>query len=202
MPSTDPFISERLIYRAISPADFSLFQKINDDRLGYVNSNVKNIHLPKAEDTSAFQKSVSDAFLGAIICLQNPDFPQNSDVKYGEPIGQVHLKSISPHMSHHRNSEVGIDVLPEYQGEGYGSEAIRWVLDYAFRRAGLHRVNIRAFGWNEGAWKLYERLGFKREGVMREELWHEGRWWDGILMGMLDREWFEMQAKDSETKDK
>ncbi|KAF2439623.1 acyl-CoA N-acyltransferase, partial [Karstenula rhodostoma CBS 690.94] len=107
----------------------------------------------------------------------------------GTPIGQIHLNRSSPRMSHHRNTEIGIDILPAYQGRGYGSEAIRWVLEYAFLRAGLHKVRIRAFGWNEGACRLYRRLGFVEEGRERESLWHEGRWWDGVEFGMVEGEW-------------
>lgn len=88
---------------------------------------------------------------------------------------------------------MAIDILPLYQGKGYGSEAIRWGLNHAFKRAGLHKVRIRAFEWNDGAVRLYERIGFKHEGREREALWHEGRFWDSIEMGMIDREWWEMQ---------
>jgi RimJ/RimL family protein N-acetyltransferase len=198
--SKDPFRSARLTYRAIRiPEDAELFAAINDDRAGYMNSNASNIKLPGAADAAAFQKSVSEELLGCVICLA-PDEEGGtrsplSPPACGAPIGQVQLKKLAPQLQHHRFSEIGIDILPPYQGHGYGSEAIRWALDYAFRRAGLHRVNIRAFGWNEGALRLYRRLGFTEEGRKREELWHEGRWWDGVEFGMLDREWWELQKE-------
>lgn len=206
--STDPFRSARLLYRAIrTPEDNSLFQAINDDRIGYVNSNAGNIKLPGASDAEDFQKGVADSLLGAVICLLPEDgqLPKTEGEGWGKvmrsnysplvSIGQVHLKGLPPHMVHHRSVEIGIDILPEYQGKGYGSEAISWVLDYAFRRAGLHRARIRAFEWNYGAVKLYEKLGFKHEGREREALWHEGRWWDGLEMSILEHEWWEMQDK-------
>ena len=56
-------------------------------------------------------------------------------------------------------------------------------------------MSVRAFEWNTGAIKLYERLGFKHEGRGREALWHEGRWWDGLEMGMLEGEWRELVKK-------
>lgn len=103
-------------------------------------------------------------------------------------------------MAHHRNTEMGIDILPPYQGKGYGTEAIRWALEYAFHRAGLHKVRIRAFEWNEGAVRLYPRLGFALEGRERESLWHEGRFWDGIEFGMVESEWREIQRKQREVE--
>jgi RimJ/RimL family protein N-acetyltransferase len=90
--------------------------------------------------------------------------------------------------------------LPEYQGKGYGSEAISWALDYAFRRAGLHRVKIAAFEYNAGAVRLYERLGFTPEGRERESCWHEGRFWDLVEFGMLEGEWRAMREREKEAE--
>ena len=54
---------------------------------------------------------------------------------------------------------------------------------------------MRHFEYNQGAGRLYERLGFKVEGVSRQEIWHKGRWWDGIQLGMLSEEWAELKQK-------
>lgn len=86
---------------------------------------------------------------------------------------------------------IGISVAPPYQGQGYGSEAILWALDFAFRHANMHRVGIGAHAWNEGAWKLYERLGFVHEGRRRDAVWYDGAYRDTIDMGMLKTEWHE-----------
>lgn len=69
---------------------------------------------------------------------------------------------------HHRFTEIGIDIAKPYQGKGYGSEAIEWILEWAFMAAGLHRVAIRCFAYNDGARRLCIRLGFKEESVVRE----------------------------------
>lgn len=190
---TDLFRSARLSYRAVSlDDDLHLFQAIDVDNLGYQNSNSSNISLPSKEDSKTFMKRVSEDFLGAIICLPAPT-PSNP----GEtiPIGQIHLQNSGKNHEHHRHAEIGLDILPSYQGKGYGTEAIRWALEYAFRRAGLHRVRIRAFAWNDGAIKLYERLGFKYEGKEREAFWYNDKWWDGLEFAMLEDEWRELQKE-------
>ncbi|KAF1950518.1 acyl-CoA N-acyltransferase, partial [Byssothecium circinans] len=198
----DPFRSARLIYRAITPADDAVFAAIDADRIGYMNSNSTNIKLPGPADTERFRKSVSEEMMGAIICLPahiTTTISSSGTTSTSTPvtsIGQIHLKGSSPHLRHHRHTELGLDILPEFQGKGYGSEAIRWALDYAFRRAGLHKVRVRAFEWNEGAIRLYGKLGFKHEGRERECLWHEGRFWDGIQMGMLEDEWRDLQKEE------
>lgn len=57
---------------------------------------------------------------------------------------------------------------------------------------------IRAFEYNHGAIRLYERLGFVHEGRERKAYWHEGRWWDGVMMSMLENEYWDLQKKKGE----
>lgn len=180
----DPFRSSRLIYRAVRPEDNSLFEAIIDDHIGWVNSCAGNITLPGPMQADKFRKKVSEQLLGAVICLS-----QEGSKRPGTPIGQISLQGLPPHLQHHRHAEIVLNILPEHQRCGYGGEAILWALDFAFRRAGLHKVKIRAFKWNQAAIRLYERLGFKHEGRDRESYWHEGRFWDGVEFGILDREW-------------
>ena len=191
----NPFRSARLLYRAVeSPDDDAFFLSIQTEPTDFQNSNAR-LHRPQSrKDAASYQRYVAEeALLGVIICLP-PTQPQLKPM----PIGVIHLKSLPPHMMHHRFSEIGIDIAKGHQGQGYGTEAIRWCLKWAFSVAGLHRVAVRAFEWNYGARKLYEKLGFKQEGVNREELYHNGRWWDGYLFSMLDREWKAMQDDKKE----
>ena len=112
------------------------------------------------------------------------------------PIGQIHLSGTSKQQhAPHRTTEIGIDILPHYQGKGYGSEAIEWASRFAFESAGLHRVVIRAFEYNTGARRLYEKLGFVLEGRGRQAVWYRGRWWDDFSFAMLEAEWWEKQSK-------
>ena len=53
----------------------------------------------------------------------------------------------------------------------------------------MHRVEIGAVAYNEGAWKLYERLGFVIEGRKRECSWYDGEYHDLVILGMLRGEW-------------
>jgi len=89
----------------------------------------------------------------------------------------------------HRHSDLSIDILASYQRKGYGSEAIKWALNWGFQTAGLHRVCVSCFGWNTGAARLYAHLGFVLEGEKREELWFDGKWWNLLIFGLLEDEW-------------
>ncbi|HEY6040919.1 MAG TPA: GNAT family protein [Anaerolineae bacterium] len=85
---------------------------------------------------------------------------------------------------------VGIGVgEPEFRGKGYGTDAMRVLLRFAFTELNLHRVSLGLFGYNERARRSYEKAGFTLEGHMREEVHREGKRWDGLVVGILRREW-------------
>lgn len=191
--SNDPFRSARLIYRAVeSPDDDACFQSIQTDTAGFENSNARLIRPQSRKDAANYQKSVAeDSLLGVVICL--PSSGEDKDT----PIGTLHLNKPPEHLAQHRFTELGIDILPGYQSQGYGSESIKWALEWAFNVAGMHRVQVRSFEWNERARKLYQKLGFKHEGISREQLFYKGRFWDDYQYGMLDREWRGMDGSKS-----
>ncbi|KAI5360914.1 Putative GNAT domain, acyl-CoA N-acyltransferase [Septoria linicola] len=150
-----PFESARLVYRAVEPAeDEEFFLQIQRDPLSFQNSNARIAAPQSREDAKRYMNHVaSKVLLGVVICLPAAD----QDSKH-VPIGAMHLDAIEPHLAHHRNTDIGIDILREYQGKGYGSEAINWVLQWAFQIAGLHRVGICAFGLKA---EVVRRYGFK-----------------------------------------
>lgn len=78
---------------------------------------------------------------------------------------------------------------PINRGLGYGTEAMRLLIGYAFRELSLHRLQLTVFSYNEPAIRLYEKLGFVREGVYREALHRDGQRHDMLLYGLLRREW-------------
>jgi len=189
----DPFRSANLIYRAAEPGeDDAFFLALQTDPIAYQNSNaVLAVPQSKKHATDFLKYVASDALIGVVICL-----PQSSPDSTPTPIGQIHLTKSPPGMVVHRHTDIGVDILKEYQGKGYGGEAIRWILEFAFKRAGLHRVQVRCFEYNPGALRLYERLGFTREGCWLEFVWHQGRYWNDIQLVMLDRDWWAMQEQD------
>lgn len=75
------------------------------------------------------------------------------------------------------------------QGQGYGHEAMTLALDFAFDELNLHRVQLTVFEYNERAIRLYEKLGFQREGSYREFLYRDGQRYDMYLYGLLRKEW-------------
>lgn len=74
---------------------------------------------------------------------------------------------------------------PDVFGKGYGTEATKLILDFAFDVVGVHRVSLEVFDFNPRAQRVYEKRGFVREGLQREALWWDGEWHDVVTMAIL-----------------
>jgi RimJ/RimL family protein N-acetyltransferase len=105
------------------------------------------------------------------------------------PVGVVSLTNIS-----HTNFSAELSVIvgdEKDRDRGLGTEAIRILLGYAFKDAGLNRVGLSVFEFNETAIHAYEKLGFEREGRLRQAIWRDGDFQDAILMSVLAQDWRE-----------
>jgi len=108
-------------------------------------------------------------------------------------IGMIGLRwSALPHHA----AELSMWLGKPYWGQGYGTDAIRVLLRYAFRELGLHKIFLRVLVSNTRAIRCYEKCGFKREGLHRQELYVGGQWHDLIYMGLLASEYQEAAASE------
>ena len=76
-----------------------------------------------------------------------------------------------------------------HRGCGYGKEALKLTIEFGFEELNFHRIQLTVLEYNEPAIKLYEKLGFKREGVYREFIHRDGKRYDMYLYGLLRSEW-------------
>ncbi len=101
----------------------------------------------------------------------------------GRSVGTIGLSHID---ARHRHAEYGVVVgEPGARGKGFASEASRLLLDYAFGALGLHRVYLHVFAHNEPALRLYRRVGFEPEGVLRQHVWKGQGFNDVVVMAIL-----------------
>lgn len=73
-------------------------------------------------------------------------------------------------------------------GNGYGSEALILALNYGFGMMNLHRVELEVLTINKRAIHVYERIGFKREGVKRDGCYYNHQYYDLVTMSILEDE--------------
>ena len=103
------------------------------------------------------------------------------------PIGEVVINQIDRD-NNCANIRIAI-FSPDDYGGGYGTEAMRMMVDYGFRELKLHRISLGVFAFNPRAIRVYEKVGFKREGVLRDILFYDGEYHDEIVMSILEHEW-------------
>jgi RimJ/RimL family protein N-acetyltransferase len=78
---------------------------------------------------------------------------------------------------------------PSEWGKGHGTEATRLIVGHAFETLNLNRVWLHVYEYNPRGIRAYEKVGFRREGVLRQDSYRDGRYWDTIVMGILRDEW-------------
>ena len=78
---------------------------------------------------------------------------------------------------------------PEKHNKGYGTEAIRLMLDMAFNEYGMNRVSIGVVGLNTDALEFYKKVGFRQEGMQEQGYYYDGEYSDFIMMRILRSEW-------------
>lgn len=108
------------------------------------------------------------------------------DADEWHPIGIVELQAID---RLHGTAELVIFIgEAALRGRGYGTEATRLTLGYAFDTLGLHSIGLHAYEYNLAGLRAYERAGFRAIGRRRACHWLGGRFWDAILMECLATE--------------
>jgi RimJ/RimL family protein N-acetyltransferase len=105
-----------------------------------------------------------------------------------ELIGSVGLHNIN---WVERKAELGIMIgEPRYWGKGYGSDAVRRILRIAFEKMNINRVYLRVFENNPRAIRVYEKCGFQKEGLLRQDHYSGHSYSNTFLMGLLKEEYF------------
>lgn len=172
---------EKVKLRAIEREDIPRFVRWLNDRelLGYL---ARYMPLSKAEEERWFERQLEDES-SRIFAIETRE---------GVHIGNIGLHKIDWKNGH---AELGIFIgEKEVWGQGYGTDAILALLDFAFNEMNLHRVHLHVLASNQRAIRCYEKCGFVLEGTEREAVFRGGRYHDQLIMGIL-REEFNTRLK-------
>ena len=206
----DPFRSQRLVYRGIEDTDEDKIifdERIQKDPISYAYCGGLIQRPQNRRASDKILSSICEYTLAAYICLGPTEGEHGDDrgiqgavvaenEKKDERSTVIGMITVDDgtcdefrYLHHHRHMELEIFIAAEYQNKGYGTEAINWGLDWAFRFANAHRVYLCSVSFNERASHLYEKIGFKLEGRFREQVWYDRKWWDLLWYSMLEHEW-------------
>ncbi|MBO8161851.1 MAG: GNAT family N-acetyltransferase, partial [Thermosipho sp. (in: Bacteria)] len=87
---------------------------------------------------------------------------------------------------------VGIFLGRPHWNKGYGTDAMKVLVRFIFNEMNINKVKLSVYSFNKRGIRAYEKAGFKIEGVLREELFREGKYHDVYVMGILKNEWKNM----------
>lgn len=116
---------------------------------------------------------------------------RNSQVRCGiciddKLIGMVSMTSID-----YINRKAEIHMLigdKESRGRGYGKIALKYMINHAFYNLNLNKLYLTTVEYNKAAKELYKSLGFKKDGILRKEVYKNGKYIDCIIMSLLNEE--------------
>ncbi|KOP65565.1 GCN5 family acetyltransferase [Bacillus sp. FJAT-18019] len=109
-------------------------------------------------------------------------------------IKRIGLVQIWSYVAHRSSWELGFGILPEYQGYGYGFEAVRLLLDYAFKNLEARKVVAMCNDQNQKSINLMEKLQMRREGTFKQELKWNDKWHDQHFYSIMVNEWEDQKS--------
>jgi RimJ/RimL family protein N-acetyltransferase len=164
--------------REISKTDLPIINQWRNDKelIDLLGNNF--LYIAGEVDENWFENYINNRHTAVRLAIITP---VNSNF-----IGMVHLTGI-----HQINRSAEFSILigdRDYWAKGAGSQATKAMLDHAFNNLNLNRVYLTVLENNERAIKMYEKVGFKREGVLREAIFKNGKYCNLIQMSILKRE--------------
>lgn len=108
----------------------------------------------------------------------------------GKVVGLLSLVRRDPYQA-----EIGWALGVEYRGHGYATEAATALMTYGFTSLGLHRIQADTRAANAGSRQVMERLGMRREALLREAEYRDGAWQDLVIYAALADEWLARQGE-------
>ncbi|MFX0052752.1 MAG: GNAT family N-acetyltransferase [Candidatus Hermodarchaeota archaeon] len=102
-------------------------------------------------------------------------------------IGNIELRIISQIS---RRGMIGLVIFnPEYWDKGFGTEALKLIINYGFKNLNLYSIELEVFETNLRAQTCYRKVGFKEVGRRRKAQFYKGTYIDSIIMDIISSEW-------------
>lgn len=169
---------EKIYLREIRTDDVNenYYRWMNDEEItAYTESRFKPQSIEQLKEYVAKIYGDSNSIFLAII-----------DKDTDKHIGNIKLGNIN---WIHRFGDIGIIIGEKsFWGKGYGSEAIKLLTVYSFNKLNLHRIWAGCYELNKGSIAAFKKIGFKEEGILRKQYFYNGKYIDGVILGITNED--------------
>ena len=176
-------VGDSIYFSPISLDDVKKYaEMVNDIKVSVGLGYLSYTNIIDFESEKEFLISVKKEKMFAVRLLENDEL-----------LGNIGFNSVD---LLNRTAVIGIMLgNPNYQRKGYGIEAVKLILDYGFSFLNLRNISLSVFEYNEAAYNLYKKAGFKEVGRLRKAVEIMGKTYDVIIMDMLKEEFQSVYIK-------
>jgi RimJ/RimL family protein N-acetyltransferase len=168
--------TERILLKPIEPEDLSFLMNLRWDK--EVSQNIIHDPISSQDQKNWYEKISKGNNLALSIFYKNSKDDTNPVI-----IGTIGLYDINHR--HQRATLKSMRILPQYQGQNIGLEATNLLIDYGFNVLNLHKITCDLFEDNIARLKGLLKLGFKKEGVLKQHYFHQGKFKDAAIYSLL-----------------
>jgi RimJ/RimL family protein N-acetyltransferase len=159
-----------------------------------------NLRIVEREDLSLLEEWLNNPNFGGIYePLDAQESRSELEKKYDKSTSEERLFIIQKrdgskvgivgHFPQGKSLEIGYAVVPSERRKGYGTEAVKIMVDYLFLSKDIMHIPASTNVRNTTSQRILEKAGFKREGVARKSMFVRGKWTDKYLYSILREEW-------------
>lgn len=131
--------------------------------------------------------------VGKISALNDEYYFAVETLEDGRFIGGCGIKALD-----WKNSrlEVGIFIGDKrLRGKGYGTDAMRVMVAFIFNEMNINKIKLQVLAFNKGAIRSYEKVGFREEAILKDEVYRQGSYHDVVVMSIFSRDYFKMDDR-------
>ncbi len=174
---------ERVFLSPHNPEDYERFAEwVNDPEICISMDILSNVYSMEKERDILHQYATGNSYNFAIV-----------DKETGKPIGGTGLFSID---AINRKATFGIFIGDRnYWNAGFGTEAVKLVLDFGFHILNLNNISLHVVAFNKRAIRCYEKCGFKQVGTRRNSYFVAGQYHDELIFDILAEEFTDSYIK-------
>lgn len=173
-------MESRVYLRGIESSDYqTTFQWRNDEEIFSMVGGQKYYVTIEKEKRWAEQVALDNNNVRLMVCLKDGD----------KPIGIVSLTDIN-YVNRTAHSHILLGDKSSW-GRGYGTEALRQLLTYAFDELGMNRVEAQILDTNAGSIRMHQKCGYVEEGIKRESIYKQGKYHNQLMVAVLKKDYAE-----------